>query len=219
MADELVSVEEDEKTDVREEDESEDAVLLATKQRSDSMIFPGGHVAAGDEYTEIGAAPARGGCDALCRYSADIMSESMGMFQLSTFLLNIESFLTNICLAIYFSWYCTVMETDFGHKFMMSAGQMSIAGVVVVGTVVAVFRLIPSVYYYYSFRVLVNMCCIALCIFMVHKYDWTTLYWFLVPVIVTMMVLLDVSTHLILSANTPNGCIAFIFATSAFAFA
>ena len=69
MADELVSVEEDEKEDsppdVDEEDETEDAVLLSNKERSDSMIFPGG--TARDEYAEIGSSSENNGCDSLCR--------------------------------------------------------------------------------------------------------------------------------------------------------
>jgi len=217
MADELVSVEDD-KGDTRDADDDdenrEDAVLLTTKDRSDSMIFPGA-VTAEDQYTEIGGASAsRGSCDRSCRYHSDIMSRSMGMFQLSTFLLNIESFLTNICLSIYFCWYCTVMETDFEQSFITSTGQMSVSGVVVVGSVLAVFRWTPSVYYYYLFRVMTNLSCTALCVVMVHLYDVTILYWFVLPVAMAMMVLLDVSTHLILAANTPNGCIAFIFGSN-----
>merc|ERR1712228_927977 len=136
------------------------------------------------------------------------------MFQVSTFLLNIESFLTNICLSVYFCWYCSVMETDFKQTFMKSAGQMSIAGIVVVATVLAVFRFFPSVLYYYTSRVLCNMSVIALCVLMLHYWDVELLYWFVVPVAVTLLVLLDVSTHLILAANTPSGCIAFIFGSN-----
>lgn len=215
MADELVSVEEDENVDPRpdeeDDDESEDAVLLSDKARSDSMIFPGG--AAEDGYAQIGSSD-NSGCDALCRYRVETMSASMGMFQVSTFLLNIESFMTNICLSIYFCFYCTVMETDYEQRFIKSAGQMSITGVVVVSSVLAIYRCAPSVYYYYWFRVGTNICCISLSVVMVHLYEQRFLYWFIVPVAVTMLVLLDVSTHLLLSTNTPNGCIAFIFGSN-----
>jgi len=174
------------------------------------MIFPN---ATNDEYTEIGSSGG-GWADALCRYRLDVMSGSMGMFQISTFLLNIESFLTNICLSIYFCFYCTCMETDFGWQFVKSAGHMSVCGVVVVVFVVGMFRFFPAAYYYYWFRIGTNMACTAICVLMTHYWDQVTLYWFTLPVIMTLMVLLDVSTHLLLSTNTPHGCIAFIFGSN-----
>merc|ERR1712217_865211 len=72
----------------------------------------------------------------------------------------------------------------------------------------------PSAYYYYWFRIGTNMTCTAICVLMVHYWDEQLLYWFTVPIVMTLMILLDVSTHLLLSTNTPNGCIAFIFGSN-----
>lgn len=69
-----------------------------------------------------------GGCQRTCDWDEGIMSSSMGIFQISTFFLNIQSFCINIVLALYLTWYPTIMYDAFGQPFIISSLQMMITG-------------------------------------------------------------------------------------------
>merc|ERR550539_433458 len=114
------------------------------------------------------------------------MTSSVGMFQISTFLLNIESFLTNLCLAIYFSWYCMAVRDDLDLDFIYSSIQMGITGICVIVCVVALCRYLFVSFYYFSFRIWINLCCLILSYLMSKQYLETILYWLVVPIIISM---------------------------------
>eukprot|EP01084_Bolivina_argentea_P089179 160958_1 len=154
------------------------------------------------------------GCDKICKYNRFIMSGSIVMFQLNTFLLNIESFLLNLCLSIYFTWYCMCIYNDLNQSFIISSIQMGITGVCVIINVMFLSKYLFKLYYYYSFRIWINMCCIVLSVIMASQYEKMYLYWIFIPIIMNGIVMLNISTNLIINNNAPNGCYGFINASN-----
>ena len=63
-----------------------------------------------------------------CDYNSRLMSSSMGVFQISTFLLLIQAFCVDMCIGSYLTWYPTVMYDTFNQGFVYSSLQMAMTG-------------------------------------------------------------------------------------------
>lgn len=67
-----------------------------------------------------------------CEFNHRLLSSSMGVFQIATFLLLIQSFAVDLCVGCYLTWYPMVMYDAFNQRYFVSGLQMMVTGMVVV---------------------------------------------------------------------------------------